>query len=121
MLNHKRLLVAAVAACALVGPAGADNDAPAPRHSCAFVDRIYNFKEIDERTAIIQTSPSQSFKVTFFNSCRELRWAMSARIEARPGICLSAGDKMIVGHGGFTDRCIISTVEPLPRKTNTSY
>ena len=123
MLNHKRLLVAAVAACALIGPASADNETPAPRRSCAFVDRIYNFTEVDDRTAIVQTSPSQSYRVTFFNSCREMRWAISARVEARPGICLSPGDKMIFGHRGFgfEDRCIISSVEPLPRKTNTSY
>mgnify|MGYP003390791770 CR=1 FL=1 len=93
----------------------------ARRHSCAFVNQIYNFKEIDDRTAIIQTSPRRSFRVTFFNNCREMRWAFSARVEARPGICLSAGDKMIFGHNGFQDRCIISSVEPLPRKTNTSY
>ena len=123
MLNHKRIFIAAVAACALIGPARADNETSAPRHSCAFVDQIYNFKEVDDRTAIIQTSPSRSFKVTFFNSCREMRWAFSARVESRPGICLSRGDKMIFGHRGFgfADRCIVSSVEPLPRKVITAY
>ena len=114
-----RLLCVAATGVALAGSATA---APQPRdRGCAFVDQIYNFKEIDDRTAIVQTSPSRSFKVTFLNSCREMRWAFSARVEARPGICLRPGDKMIFGDRGFQNRCIVSSVEPLPRKVNSSY
>lgn len=103
----------AAAAVVLIGPALAD---PPKRSSCAFVRQIDNFKEIDDYTAIIETSPSRRFKVTFVNSCRELRWAHFARVEARPGICLSAGDRIVVGRHGFADRCVIRTIEPLPPK-----
>jgi hypothetical protein len=104
---------AAVAAAAvlLAGPAFAD---PPKRSSCAFVRQIDNFKEIDDYTAIIETSPNRRFKVTFVNSCRELRWAHFARVDARPGICLRPGDKIIVGRHGFADRCVIRSVEALP-------
>jgi len=105
----------AAAAFALAAPTVADDGAQAkPRARCAFVSQINNFKEIDDYTAIIETSPSRRFKVTFFNNCRELRWAIFARVEARPGICLSVGDKIIVGRRGFRDRCVISAIEPLP-------
>jgi hypothetical protein len=106
----------AAAAALLVAPAVANDQQPKPRSSCAFVRQIDNFKEIDDYTAIIETSPNRRFKVTFVNSCREMRWAHFARVEARPGICLSPGDKIIVGRHGFADRCVIRSVEALPPK-----
>ena len=116
-MSYGRILVrcAAVAAAAvlLIGPAVAD---PPKRSSCAFVRQIDNFKEIDDYTAIIETSPNRRFKVTFVNSCREMRWAHFARVEARPGICLSPGDKIVVGRHGFADRCVVRSVEALPPK-----
>ena len=116
-MSYGRILVrgAAVAAAAvlLIGPAVAD---PPKRSSCAFVRQIDNFKEIDDYTAIIETSPNRRFKVTFVNSCREMRWAHFARVEARPGICLSPGDKIVVGRHGFADRCVVGSVEALPPK-----
>jgi len=115
MSKFARFFLTGMTALALAGPALADTP-PTPKNSCVFVDQIYNFKEIDDYSAIIQTSPSRSYKVTFFNSCREMRWALFARVEARPGICLSKGDKIIVGRNGFGDRCVIDTVEALPPK-----
>jgi len=106
----------AAAATLLIGPAMADDQPVKKRSSCAFVRQIDNFKEIDDYTAIIETSPNRRYKVTFVNSCRELRWAHFARVEARPGICLSAGDKIVVGRHGFADRCIVRSVEALPPK-----
>lgn len=103
-------------AVALSAPAIANDQTPKPRSNCAFVKQIDNFKEIDDYSAIIETSPSRRFKVTFVNSCREMRWAHFARVESRPGICLSPGDKIIVGRHGFADRCVIRTVEALPPK-----
>jgi hypothetical protein len=113
---------AAVAATAtlLIGPALADNAPARPRSSCAFVRQIDNFKEVDDYTAIIETSPSRRYKVTFVNRCRELKWAHFARVDARPGICLSAGDKIIVGRHGFYDRCVIRSVEALPPRNRTA-
>jgi hypothetical protein len=116
------LLSAFATALALfAAPAMADNS---PRAGCVFVRQIYSFKEIDDYSAIIQTSPSRRYKVTFYNSCRELRWAIFARVEARPGICLSRGDKIVVGRHGFRERCYIKSIEPLPprnRTTDASY
>ena len=102
-----------VAALVMVGSAASEEPQSNSR-PCAFVNQIDNFKAIDERTAIIETSPSRRFKVTFFSTCRELKWAWSIRIDARPGICLSPGDALIVGRDSFTERCIIQTIEALP-------
>ncbi len=113
----KRVVAASIAA-SLVGPALADT--PPAARPCAFVRQIDNFKEIDDYSAIIETGPRKRYKVTFMNSCREMRWALFARVEARPGICLSAGDKIVVGRHGFADRCVINTIEQLPPKAPAS-
>ncbi len=113
-----RRAFAAALVFATVAPAMAD--APPPARPCPFVSQIDNFKEIDDYSAIIETGPSRRYKVTFANSCREMRWALFARVEARPGICLSAGDKIVVGRHGFADRCVINTIEQLPPKAPAS-
>lgn len=83
--------------------------------SCAFVQMINNFKYVDDRTAIFETGPSRRFKVTFFNSCRELKWAETVRVEAHPGVCLEKGDVVVIGRVGFVpERCFIDKIEALP-------
>ena len=117
------LRLAALGAAILVviaGPSFAE-DPQYPATPCAFVDQIDNFQYLDEKSAILETSPSKRFKVTFFNTCRELRWAIFARVEARPGICLAKGDKIIVGRDhGAAERCIIDSIEALPPKIQAS-
>lgn len=100
-------------------PASADEAAPR-KNACAFVGQINNFKEIDDRSAIFETSPSRRYKVTFYNSCREMRWALFARVVSHGGTCLRPGDKIIVGRHGFADYCIVRTVEALPPKQRTA-
>lgn len=107
--------LAAVAVTALSSSAPVFADQPRARSSCAFVRSINNFREIDDYTAIIETGPSRRFLVRFVNNCRELKWAYSARVDARPGICLRPGDKIIVGRHGFREHCYIRSIEPLPR------
>lgn len=106
---------AALTAAALFGaPASADDPAPRARQACAFVSQIDDFKHVDDYSAILSSSPNRRFRVTFANRCRELRWAQFARIDARPGPCLTPGDILIVGRHGFFDRCYIRTVEAMP-------
>jgi hypothetical protein len=116
MNKFNRLVAGALALAAGALPASADESSQAPKAPCAFVGQIDNFKEIDDFSAIIETSPNRRYKVTFLNSCRQMRWALFARVEARPGICLSEGDQIVVGRLGFADRCMIETVEALPAK-----
>ncbi len=113
-------MLAATSILALAGPALAEDAPQKPRSSCAFVSQIDDFKELDDYSAIISTSPSRRYKVTFFNSCREMRWAIFARVDARPGICLSKGDAIVVGRHGFQDRCVIDSIEALPPKARTT-
>jgi hypothetical protein len=107
----------------LSGPALA-GDEPAKPSSCAFVRSIDYWKPIDDTHAYIYTSPRRKFIVTFFAPCRELKWAIFARIETRPSssTCLSPGDTIVFGRGGalpsrrfeFEERCMITAIEPVP-------
>lgn len=115
MRNPLGATLAAASILALAGPALADDKPQTPKSSCAFVRQIDSFKEVDDHTAIIETSPNKRFKVTFFNSCRELRRAIFARVDSG-GVCLRKGDWIIVGRQGFEERCIIETIEALPPK-----
>jgi Family of unknown function (DUF6491) len=112
-------LAATATVLSLSIPASADDAAPR-KSSCAFVGQINNFKEIDDHSAIIETSPSRRYKVTFFNSCREMKWALFARVESHGGMCLRTGDKIVVGRHGFADHCVVRTVERLPAKQHTA-
>jgi hypothetical protein len=122
-MTTRALLVSLAGLAAVCGPAVAAEE-PAKPSSCAFVRSIDSWKPIDDTHAIIYTSPRRKFKVTFFAPCRELKWAIFARIETRPsaGTCLSAGDTLVFGRGGllptrrweFEERCTISAIEPMP-------
>lgn len=85
---------------------------------CPFVRSVDNFKVVDDYTAIIETGPSRKYLVKFANNCRELKWSWSARVEARPGICLRPGDVIVAGQqNGIPGRCYISSITQLPANT----
>lgn len=125
----KRALLVSLAGAALSVPAtwAADEAKPADQpkpSSCAFVRSIDYWKPIYEEHAYIYTSPKRKFKITFFAPCRELKWAIFARLETRPSsmTCLSECDTLVFGRGGlmptkrweFEERCTISKIEALP-------
>jgi len=93
-------------------------------NSCAFVRSIDSWKPIDDENAYIYTSPRRKFKVKFFAPCRELKWAIFARLETRPSsaVCLSVGDTLVFGRGSlmpsrrweFEERCTITAIEAVP-------
>lgn len=101
-------------------------DEPSKPSSCAFVRSIDRWERIDDTHAFIYTSPRRKFKVTFLAPCRELKWAIFARIDTRPSsaMCLSVGDTLVFGRGGlmpsnrweFEERCTITEIEPVPRE-----
>jgi hypothetical protein len=100
-------------------------DEPSKPSSCAFVRSIDRWERIDDTHAYIYTSPRRKFKLTFFAPCRDLKWALFARIDTRPSsqTCLSVGDTLVFGRGGmmpsnrweFEERCTITEIEPVPR------
>jgi hypothetical protein len=110
-----RFAALCVAISATIAPSLAADEAGQSATPCVFVSQIDHFQYVDDKSAILETSPDKRFKVTFFNSCRELRWAIFARVEARPGICLAKGDKIVVGRvHGIEERCIIDSIEAMP-------
>jgi Family of unknown function (DUF6491) len=91
--------------------------------SCAFVRSIDRWEPIDEESVFLYTSPKRKYKVTFMGKCREMKWAIFARLETRPsgGMCLSVADTITFGHGllrsnrhEFEERCVIKAVEAVP-------
>lgn len=120
-----RMRVVLLSCAALVLSAGtlpaAEDSKPS---SCAFVRSIDSWKPIDDSHAYIYTSPRRKFKVTFFAPCRELKWAIFARLETRPSssTCLSTGDTLVFGRGSlfpsrrfeFEERCTITAIEAAP-------
>ena len=123
MMKHAFVLsLAGVALSASVAPAA---DEPAKPSSCAFVRSIDYWKPIDAESAYIYTSPRRKFKVSFVGPCRELKWAIFARLETRPSsaVCLSVGDTLVFGRGSlfprnrweFEERCTIASIEAVPR------
>jgi hypothetical protein len=114
-MHRLRLATLSLAVSATITPSIAADE---PKHSttpCLFVSQIDHFQYVDDKTAILETSPNKRFRVTFFSTCREMRWAVFARVEARSGICLAKGDKIVAGHGlGGEERCMIETIEALP-------
>ncbi len=92
--------------------------------SCAFVRTIDRWEPIDPTHALIYTSPRRKFKVTFFAPCRELKWALFARLDRRASssTCLSVGDTLIFGRGALIpdgrweneERCTITAIEAVP-------
>jgi len=121
----KRLVVLSLVGLGLgAGAAPAAGDAAkAKPSSCAFVRSIDRWEPIDEKTVYLYTSPRRKYKVTFTGKCREMKWAIFARLETRPsaGACLSVGDSILFAHGAFRDRrhefeerCVIRAVEGMP-------
>lgn len=123
------LLRSFVALCAAVASgtgAALAAEEPATPSSCAFVRSIDKWEAIDAQSAYIYTSPKRKFKVTFIGPCRELKWAIFARIDTRPSsaTCLSVGDTLVFGRGALVpdgrwqneERCTIKTIEAVPRE-----
>jgi hypothetical protein len=112
------------ALCALVLFAPAQALAESGRSAnCPIVSSIDSWHEVDEATAIIETSPRQKFRVTFTTPCRDMSSNLFAHIETRHGggICLSPGDTIVFGRGEtrahehyeFEERCTIKKIEPV--------
>lgn len=101
-------------------PALADGERSA---SCPIVSSIDSWQEVDETTAVIETSPRQKFRVTFTAPCREMSSSLFAHVDTRHGggICLSPGDTIVFGRGEtrahehyeFEERCTIKTIDPV--------
>lgn len=110
----KTLTLAVAAITLLATPAIAEDQKP--RHdACPFTDRLRNWTDVDNHTAILETGVNRRYKVTFMNDCREMRFAIFAKVQSRYGICLRPGDRISFGaRSGIPSDCVISTIERLP-------
>jgi hypothetical protein len=103
MKTALKVLTLAVTALTIAASTTALADDPKPQHdACPFTD-------------LLEMGVNQRYKVTFVNDCREMRYAIFAKVQSRPGICLSPGDRISFGpRHGIPSDCVVSTVEQLP-------
>ena len=109
-------LAFAAAAASLVGATASFADDQKPSHNaCPFTDRLRHWQNVDKQTAIVEMGVNQRYKVTFVNDCSEMKFAIFAKVESRPGLCLSPGDRITFGpRHGIPSTCVVSSVEQLP-------
>jgi hypothetical protein len=115
MKTTSKTLTLAVAAISMLTATAFAEDRK-PRHdACPFTDRLRHWSDVDNHTAILETGVNRRYKVTFMNDCREMRFAIFAKVQSRYGICLSPGDRISFGsRSGIPSDCVISTIERLP-------
>lgn len=114
--KSSKVFVLAASAISLFGAMPAFADDEKPHHdACPFTDRLRHWTDVDKQTAIIEMGVNQRYKVTFIDDCSDMKFAIFAKVESRPGLCLSPGDRITFGpRHGIPTTCVISTIEQLP-------
>jgi hypothetical protein len=115
----RNLIVASTLAALLTGPVAAveSSDKGEPQKpTCAWARYIDSFKMIDERTVILEQSPSRRYKATLANRCRDLKFEWRIAVKSHDS-CLRPGDALIVqSPGDFKTRCYIKDIVLLPKQ-----
>ena len=116
----RNLLLTSAMMALLLGPAvsaeTADDAKTEDGYRCAWARHVDNFKLVDDKTAILTQGVSRKYKVTFLNSCRDLRFEERIAIDTTSS-CIEKGDALIVGGaGGITTRCVIVDIARLPKE-----
>jgi hypothetical protein len=87
-----------------------------PQERCPFTDEIQGWQDVDDYTAIVECSGNQRYKVTFLNACRDMQGATAAKFVSRPGIYVTAGDRMIFkSQAGMNGISVIKSIEKAPK------
>lgn len=115
-------------AAVLAGPSLAAAEKPATAaalvvsdtpNKCAFVRSINGWSYVDDKTIVVETNPSNRFKVSFTIRCHDLDTALGIAIDGRGSSCLRSGDAIVPSRSGigFHQRCTVAKVEHLaPRQ-----
>lgn len=109
--------LASLAVCGFVllgaAPVWAD-DAKLHHEACPFTDRLRHWQDVDNSTAIVEAGVNQRYKITFMNDCREMRYAIFAKVRSH-GLCLTPGDRIDFGpRHGIPNTCVVQSIEALP-------
>ena len=110
----------------LAAPSAGEPVAPS---SCAIVQSIDSWKDVDESNVIVETSPRRRYKVEFSAPCPDAKRAMMALIQRAPsaGMCLSPGDAIIFARRSpagpqnfdYDESCVIKTITAQPIEAST--
>jgi hypothetical protein len=106
-----------------VRPVWAD-DRPA-QSQCIIIRSIDNWTDLDDRTVILETSPTHHYRVTFAVPCREMSRAAFVRVAGSRSMCLRRGDVLVFGDAlpirgqrWLSERCIIDSIERVPARSS---
>ena len=114
-MNLGKVFVLAATVSLLGAVSALAEEQKSTHNACPFTDRLRRWTDVDKQTAIIEMGVNQRYKVTFVNDCSDMKWAIFAKVESRPGLCLSPGDRITFGpRHGIPTTCVVSTVEQLP-------
>ncbi len=97
---------------------------PGTPPSCAMVQSIDTWTDVDNSTVMLETSPRRRYKVTFNAPCPDVKRAILALIQRAPsaGACLSPGDSIVFARKSpagaknydYDERCVIKTITSQP-------
>jgi hypothetical protein len=100
------ILITTAAMLFAAGSALANTGCLQPRH-------VETFKVLDGKTLIIRQGPNDEYKLTLAIKCQDLDFAPTIGVkQLTPTMCLTTGDSVVYSHGGISQSCIISKVEP---------
>jgi hypothetical protein len=113
----KKLLIASALLALFAAPVGAvETEDQSKKATCAWARQIDTFKIIDDKTVILQQSPSKRYLATLSNRCHDLRFSMRIAVDSFSS-CLRRGDALIVrSPGSIATRCYIDDIVLLPKK-----
>lgn len=104
-------------------------DKPVAPSSCAIVQTVDSWQDVDESSVILETSPHRRYKVTFTAPCPDVKRAVLALIQRAPsaGMCLAPGDAIVFARRSpagpknfdYDERCVIKTITAQPIEAST--
>ena len=107
----KKALLLAAALVALA-PAAAAADRP-----CLEFGWIYSWKDINDKTLIVEDYNHRKYRLSLIGTCYNLRYYQQLGFKSRGALsltCLAPGDEVIqrdYGFGGFGGRCAITHID----------
>jgi hypothetical protein len=105
-MSITKTLLAATVLSLVAAPALANTNCLQPRHAITF-------KVQDKQTLIVRQGPNDEYKVSLAIKCQDLDFATAIGVKQLTfAMCVTAGDRVVYQHGGLSQGCIISKVEP---------
>lgn len=81
--------------------------------NCLQSRHAITFKVQDKQTLIVRQGPDDEYKLSLAIKCQDLDFATAIGVkQLTSAMCITVGDRIVYQHGGLSQSCIISKVEP---------